>query len=116
SLFSPMFEFADNNAAMETAQAVINELMNIENIETGDINSNQIENIWNGTEEHPNRVKDDSAISQPTEGVKATSARRHNLKENLAEKMNKPVSRRQLLRGAIMLEKHDADKINPGCK
>ncbi|RLA53873.1 MAG: hypothetical protein DRQ65_05730, partial [Gammaproteobacteria bacterium] len=56
SLFSPMFEFADNQAAIETAQAAITELMNDENIETTDIDSEQIQRIWEGEELLPEGI------------------------------------------------------------
>ncbi len=96
SLFSPMFEFADNDAAVETAEVAIKELMNIENVEETDINSRQIEAIWDGTEEHPDKI----AAREEAEKIKAEAPPRMPLKE----RMQQPVSRRQLLRGAIMLE------------
>jgi [NiFe] hydrogenase assembly HybE family chaperone len=96
SLFSPMFEFADNNAAVETAEAAIKELMNIENIEESDINSTQLEAIWDGTEAHPDKV----AAREEAEKIKADATPRMPLKE----RMEQPVSRRRLLRGALMLD------------
>ncbi len=100
SLFSPMFEFADNDAAVETAEVAIKELMNIENVEEVDINSRQIEAIWDGTEEHPDIISAREKIEKETaEKIKASPPR-----IPLKERMQQPVSRRQLLRGAIMLE------------
>ena len=89
SLFSPMFEFTDNNAAIETAEAIIKELMNDDNVEKTDIKTQQIENIWNG---------DDEKIDNPKE------QRKDDTTPTLSEKMEKPISRRHLLRGALMLK------------
>ncbi len=96
SLFSPMFEFADNVAAVNTAEAAIKELMNIENIEQTDIDCKQIEAIWDGTEEHPDKI----AAREAAEKAKAEATPRVPLKE----RMEQPVSRRRLLRGALMLD------------
>ncbi len=95
SLFSPMHDFADNNAAIETAEAVMKELMNVENIDEGDINNQQIENIWNGLEAAPQ--DDDQAKS-------ADSSQSSSSTTTLTEKMNQPISRRKLLRGALLLD------------
>ena len=92
SLFSPMFEFAENNAAIETAEAVITELMNTDNIEKADIKTQQIEDIWNGIEEKtPDPDKQNSVEATPT----------------LQQKMDKPISRRKLLRGALLLDNEE---------
>ena len=89
SLFSPMFEFTDNDAAIETAEAAIKELMNTDNVEETDIKTQQIENIWNGVEEKTNDPKRQSQVeTTPT----------------LSEKLEKPISRRRLLRGTLMLK------------
>lgn len=95
SLFSPMFEFADHNAAIETAQAAILALMDAENIDAGDINSKQIENIWNGTEPHPDKGTTDSNDQAATKPIP---------EETLEEKLKKPISRRQLLRRVVSLD------------
>jgi len=100
SLFSPMFDFADNDAAIETAQAVIKELMNIDNIEETDIDSRQIEAIWDGTEEHPDIIAARESAEKNREKVRSQTPQRAPLKE----RMEQPVSRRRLLRGAFMLE------------
>jgi len=96
SLFSPMFEFTCNDAAVETAEIVIKELMNIENVEEVDIDSKQLEAIWDGTEEHPDKIEAREAAAK----AKAEAPPRMPLKE----KMEQPVSRRRLLRGALMLD------------
>ncbi|RKZ70241.1 MAG: hypothetical protein DRQ44_01255 [Gammaproteobacteria bacterium] len=96
SLFSPMFEFTCDAAAVETAEIVIKELMNIENVEEVDIDSTQLEAIWDGTEEHPDKI----AAKEAAAKAKAEAPPRKPLKERMEE----PVSRRRLLRGALMLE------------
>lgn len=99
SLFSPMFEFADDDAAVQTAEVAIKELMNTDNIEHNDIDSEQLTAIWNGTEEHPDTV---AAREDSRETAKA--AEKSEPRQSLSEKLQQPVSRRRLLRGAIMLE------------
>ena len=105
SLFSPMFEFADNAAAVETAEVAIKELMNLENIEEADIDSRQLEAIWNGSEDHPDKTTTDKPAAntaQSTPAEEKISQTEPPL--SLSEKMQKPISRRRLLRGALMLE------------
>ena len=106
SLFSPMFEFADNDAAVDTAEVAIKELMNNENIEHSDIDSRQIEAIWDGTEEHPDKI----AAREEAETAKAKALAEAPPRKPLKQRMEQPVSRRRLLRGALML---DDDKNNP---
>ncbi len=80
SLFSPMFEFADDEAAIETAEIIMKELMNNEHIEQGDINAEDVEKIWHGEEQKPDletQLKEDVPVN--------------------AEKANRKMSRRQLL-------------------
>jgi len=91
SLFSPMFEFADNDAAVETAEAAIKELMKLENIEKTDIDTRQIKAIWDGSEEHPDKI----AAKEKAETLQRVP---------LKEKMQEPLSRRHLLRSALMLD------------
>jgi [NiFe] hydrogenase assembly HybE family chaperone len=93
SLFSPMFEFADDTAAIETAKIAIKELMNNENIEQGDIHSLQIEGIWNGDEQ---KIED-----QPSEQYPSVQQGDQN-RITLSKRMNKPLNRRQLLRGEFL--------------
>lgn len=90
SLFSPMFEFANDAAAVETAEAVMRELLNEENRELPDIDTAAITAIWQ--DEHPADPEDDD---RPQAGTPAPS---------LQEKLERPVSRRALLRGALMRE------------
>jgi len=107
SLFSPMFEFADNDAAVETAEVAIRELMNSENIEQCDIDSKQLEAIWDGTEEHPDKI----AAREAEEKARAKALAEAPPRKPLKERMEQPVSRRRLLRGALMLE--DDEKAAP---
>lgn len=100
SLFSPMFEFADNDAAVDTAEVAIKELMNSENIEHTDIDSRQIEAIWDGTEEHPDKI----AAREDAEQARAKALAEAPPRKPLKERMEQPVSRRRLLRGALMLD------------
>lgn len=90
-----MFEFADHTAAIETAEAVLKELMNVENLDEGDIDSQQIEDIWNGIEERP----ESATFSNDSDSLQSTASNR-----TLSEKMDQPISRRQLLRGALLLD------------
>lgn len=46
SLFSPMFDFSDQQAALDTAAAVLQELMKQENHEHIDMRENEIADIW----------------------------------------------------------------------
>ncbi len=91
SLFSPMFAFSNNAAALETAEIVLKELINPENFEADEIQSSHIEQLWYG--ETP------EALSEPDE-VKDNPA--------LTEKMNRRITRRQLIRGSLMrADQHD---------
>lgn len=85
SLFSPMFDFADHDAAVETAEVAIQELLNADNVEQIDIDSQRIENIWNGVEEKSGELAPNST-EHPA----------------LTEKLEKPISRRELLRSALL--------------
>jgi len=85
SLFSPMFEFADNKAAIDTATAVMQELMNTENIDDSGMQAKEIETIWNGEPE--SKLEPEQELAE--------------LKPALSERIEKPISRRDLLRGAF---------------
>lgn len=92
SLFSPMFEFADQQAAIETAEAAMIGLMQAEAADDTDVEARHIEQIWNG--------ETDKDSLQNTRKTSQSDIHRPTLKE----KLDKPVSRRELLRGALMLE------------
>ncbi len=90
SLFSPMFEFADDAAAVETAEAVMRELLNEENRELPEIDTAAITALWQ--EDRRADPEDDGKLQS---GTSAPS---------LQEKLERPVSRRALLRGTLMRE------------
>ncbi len=96
SLFSPMFEFSDQAAALETAEVALRELLNEAHVETADIDSEQIANIWNGTEAIP---QDDAELSAEN----LSEAEKHTILQQptLEQKISQPLSRRELLRGAL---------------
>jgi [NiFe] hydrogenase assembly HybE family chaperone len=100
SLFSPMFEFADNNSAVETAEIAIRELLNKENIEQIDEEANTIESIWNGED-----ANSDNSLSEAAESL--TESEKEELLEapSLAEKLQQPISRRELFRAAFRQDK-----------
>lgn len=88
SLFSPMFDFADQQAAMDTAKAVLKELMKEENLEVIDSGHEQSLHQPDGRE--------------PTNGQQTTHT---DLQVDATEEpdqtpiIQKPISRRQLLMG-----------------
>jgi [NiFe] hydrogenase assembly HybE family chaperone len=92
SLFSPMFEFADQQAAIETAEAAMHALMQGEHQDHSDAEARHIEQIWRG--ETDIDMVTDMPRTQQTEANEP----------GLSEKINTPVSRRALLRGALMLD------------
>ena len=107
SLFSPMFEFANNETALETATIAIRELMNEDNIENSDIDSAQIERIWNGEENMPEVFEDKTDNKQ-----KATEERKQEDEtpaENLTENIKRPISRRSMLSGSFLKTKDSND-------
>jgi len=83
-LFSPMFEFADDQAAVETAQAVLEQLMNPDNLDSGDLSVGEIESIWRGDSENSADGEAPDAGAEPS-----------------AETATPAISRRQLLRGQL---------------
>ncbi len=93
SLFSPMFEFADDNAAVETAEAVMKELCRQNNRVQPEIDTRILTTKW--------RDKDPAApvIEKPSgEPISPPSA------ATIEEKLERPISRRALLRGALFRE------------
>ena len=102
SLFSPMFEFADDSAAVETAQIVIRELMNDDNIEQGDIDSAQIEGIWDGSVQHPDNTPGESDIQTDAQALSDQQKQAILEQPSLTQKLEQPISRRDLLRGTLL--------------
>ena len=96
SLFSPMFEFAEDAAAVATARAVMTELMAEANLERGDISTTEIADIWNG--ERPVSAGDEPGPGTELDAVQAAG------QGGLGERLERPISRRQLLRASLLQE------------
>lgn len=88
SLFSPMFEFADQVAAQDTAQAVLQELMKSENLEILDAGNEQ--SLHTNDELEPEAEPDNSALDATGDGDPAIAA---------PPISQRPMSRRQLFLG-----------------
>ncbi len=82
SLFSPMFEFVDQAAAVATAEAVMQGLMETENHAPVSMREKEIKRIWQGAPQEGGSV-DEERQDAPT----------------LTERLEQPISRRDLLRG-----------------
>lgn len=82
SLFSPVFQFADQASAVATAEAVMQALMDEENHEEIDIDQKQIQRLWHG-EPELEEVSEADLLARPT----------------LEERLDQPISRRDLLTG-----------------
>lgn len=89
SLFSPMFEFADQEAASATAEAVMSALMDEENRDDVSMKEKEIAEIWNG-EKTPDQQSDENIDSEKAE------------RPTLKERVSRPISRRQLLSGSFL--------------
>lgn len=99
SLFSPMFEFPDQETAELTAKEAFLALMDRGNIDIASQNpSEEIEKIWSGEKPQPTITKnfDGSEISKNHSTKKVNEKPRKRLKERLKE----PSSRRDFLRGS----------------
>lgn len=88
SLFSPMFEFADDDAAVETAHIIMSELMKQENQDEAHIQPTQMEAIWKGEE-------------LPELNLKARITQHNDEPQRplISARLEQPLSRRQLLSG-----------------
>lgn len=84
SLFSPVFEFENQEAAVATAEAVMEGLMDETNRDDVSTRESEIQKIWSGED--------------ATTGADAEDANRPTLKERI----EKPMSRREMLRGAFL--------------
>jgi len=91
SLFSPVFEFQNQEAAVATAEAVLEGLMDTANRDVVSTREREILKIWRGEEGAAAAVADadGEAVSRPS----------------LEERIQKPISRRDLLRGAFLGDK-----------
>lgn len=100
SLFSPMFEFADHDAAIETAEVAMTELLNHENVEQTDIDSELIEDIWDGSQPHPDHMDAEDTLKTLNDEQKKEILEQ----KTMTEKLETPISRRQMLRGKFFGE------------
>ena len=90
SLFSPMFEFVDQEAAVATAEAVMQGLMNEENRDLTSMRDKEVARIWRGETEEQTPVEMDDAVILESSPVK--------------ERLHQPITRRELLRGHFLRE------------
>lgn len=88
SLFSPVFEFEDQAAAVATAEAVMENLMNEACRDEVSTREQEIQKIWHG-ETVP---EEEGAVASEEELPETT----------LRERIEKPMSRRDMLRGAFL--------------
>jgi [NiFe] hydrogenase assembly HybE family chaperone len=86
SLFSPVFEFADQATAVATAEAAMDALMCVEHRDTVSTHENEIRRRWLGEDDEPES---------------AHEPRRDQQRPPLRKRLEQPVSRRDLLRGEI---------------
>jgi [NiFe] hydrogenase assembly HybE family chaperone len=88
SLFSPVFEFQNQEAAVVTAEAVLEGLMDVANRDVVSTREREIRKIWCGEERAIAAVADadGKAVNRPS----------------LEERIQKPISRRDLLRGPFL--------------
>lgn len=89
SLFSPMFDFQDQETVVETAKLVLEQIMNESNRDTVSTREKTIEKIWKGEQPVETREMVDNAADES-----ATS-----LEQRIEKQLNKPISRRDFLRG-----------------
>ena len=99
SLFSPMFEFENQEAAELTAIEALKAIMNEANMDTSSQNpANEIEQMWNGEIPTPEKTHDfDGSIIEPE--IEKTAPRK-----KLSERLKEPTSRRDFLRGKAFRE------------
>jgi [NiFe] hydrogenase assembly HybE family chaperone len=89
SLFSPMFDFTDDDSAVETAQIIMQEIMNPQNQDEMHVLPQQMENIWKG-EDVP-EIELQQATINNTNNPETE-------KPMISERLQHPLSRRELLR------------------
>ena len=109
SLFSPMFDFADQTAALDTAAAVLQELMKVENLEELDAGNEQsLHELGDaqdaeadreqGQEQGQDQAQDNGHFSETTETTETTENTLKNA-ELQTPLEQKTFSRRQLFLG-----------------
>jgi [NiFe] hydrogenase assembly HybE family chaperone len=100
SLFSPMFEFEDQQAAELTAKEALVALMDIQNEDVeSQQHSEEIAQIWSGEKPRPEKT---AGFESQYDEVEEVS------RKTLSERVNEPTSRRDFLRGKVFTE--DANK------
>jgi [NiFe] hydrogenase assembly HybE family chaperone len=93
SLFSPVFEFADQETAEATAEAAMAALMDAENRDTISTREREIERRWGGDEE--GEGEEFEATAEAFESEESMT---------IGERLEQPLSRRDLLRGKLAQE------------
>ena len=88
SLFSPVFEFQNQEAAVVTAEAVLHSLMDETRRDDVSSREREISRIWSG--------EDASTAAVAVAGGEEAN------RPSLEERIQKPISRRDLLRGAFL--------------
>ncbi|MES9871328.1 MAG: [NiFe]-hydrogenase assembly chaperone HybE [Sedimenticola sp.] len=86
SLFSPMFDFADQETAVATAEAVMAGVMDEENRDSISTREREIAQAWRGDSDSDETPENDVETEPQT----------------LTERMETPISRRDLLRGSFL--------------
>lgn len=89
SLFSPVFEFADQATAVATAEAVMEGLMDEENRDTVSTHASEISRRWNGDTDETATISGEDTDHDESQTV------------SLSERLEQPLSRRDLLRGHL---------------
>ncbi|PVV06317.1 MAG: hypothetical protein B6D77_16105 [gamma proteobacterium symbiont of Ctena orbiculata] len=87
SLFSPVFEFADQATAVATAEAVMDALMCAEHRDGVSTRESEIERLWKG--ESGEQAVDEEVDLEEQE------------RPALSQRLEQPLSRRELLRGKL---------------
>ena len=88
SLFSPVFEFESQDAAVATAEAVMESLMDVANRDDVSTRESDIRKIWNGEDPGTGSEVDESGGDED--------------RPSLKERLEKPMSRRDLFRGTFL--------------
>ncbi len=89
SLFSPMFDFTDDDSAVETAQIIMQEIMNPRNQDEMHVQPQQMENIWKG---------EDVPEIEPQQATINNTNNPETERPMISERLQQPLSRRELLR------------------
>jgi [NiFe] hydrogenase assembly HybE family chaperone len=104
SLFSPMFEFEDQEAAELTAEEVLSAIMNQDNIDIeSQQRSKEIAEIWSGEKPAPEKTEEFTSRQDSVEKPEPELERKI-----FSERINEPTSRRNFLRGKVFTQ--DANK------